>query len=71
MCLPKRESILEWAYLHPDSLINYPWEYWHDYVNSRGWNTKYRKHCPYNGKKPKWRTLRKQERRFKELQKIA
>ena len=68
LCLPKHEPILNQYKLHPDSLINYPWEYWHDYANSKGWNTKYRNNSPYNGDKPEWRNQRKRERRFKELQ---
>ena len=67
--LPKREPILQWAKIHPDSLINYPWEHYHDYVNSNGWNIKYRNNSPYNGKKPTWRKHRKIEKQFKkELQ---
>jgi len=63
--LPQHEPMLQWAKLHPDSLINYPWEYWHDYARSHGWNIKYRSNSPYNGKKPTWRKHRKQEKQFK------
>ena len=70
MRLPKHESILQWAYLHPDSLINYPWEHYHDYTKSNGWNIKYRNNSPYNGRKPIWRKHRKQEKQFIELQRI-
>ncbi len=66
--LPKHEPILQWAKIHSDSLLNYPWGYYSDYLNSRGWNTKYRNHSQFNGKKPTWRKHRKIEKQFKGVQ---
>lgn len=50
-------------------LRNYLWDRYSDFWRPWVWYKKYRLHGQYNGRKPKWRKLRKQERKLKESQK--